>query len=58
MQDEYISASQLGQMLNLSRGAIYTMRRKGILPEGVKIGNARRWSMAELNAFLKGGVTV
>lgn len=58
MQDEYISASQLGQMLNLSRGSIYSMRRKGILPEGKRIGGVRRWSMAELNAFLKGGVTV
>lgn len=55
MQDEYISASQLGQMLNLSRGAIYTMRRKGDLPEGVKIGGVRRWSMSELHRFLTGG---
>ena len=57
MQDEYISASQLGQMLNLSRGAIYTMRRKGILPDGVKLGGVRRWSLTELQSFLKGGVT-
>lgn len=58
MQDEYISASQLGQMLNLSRGSIYNMRKRGELPEGKRIGGVRRWSMAELNAFLKGGVTV
>ncbi len=58
MQDEYISASQLGRMLNLSRGSIYNMRKRGELPEGKRIGGVRRWSMAELNAFLKGGVTV
>ena len=58
MQDEYISASQLAQMLNLKgRGTVYTMRRNGDLPEGVKIGGVRRWSMAELQSFLKGGVT-
>ena len=58
MQDEYISASQLARMLNLSgRGTVYQMRRKGILPEGRKIGGVRRWSMAELQSFLKGGVT-
>ena len=54
-EDTYITASQLGRMLNLSRGSIYNMRRKGDLPEGVKIGGVRRWSMAELDAFLKGG---
>ena len=54
-EDTYVSASQLAQMLNMSRGTIYVMRRKGILPEGVKIGGVRRWSMAELSAFLKGG---
>lgn len=58
MQDEYISASQLARMLNLKgRGTVYTMRRNGDLPEGVKIGGVRRWSMAELQTFLKGGVT-
>ncbi len=54
-EDTYISASQLGRMLNLSRGAIYTMRRNGDLPEGVKIGGVRRWSMAELQNFLTKG---
>ena len=56
-EDTYISASQLGRMLNLSRGTVYTMRRNGDLPEGVKIGGVRRWSMAELQRFLTGGVT-
>lgn len=55
-EDTYITASQLGRMLNLSRGSIYNMRRRGILPEGRKIGHVRRWSLTELDAFLKGGV--
>lgn len=55
MQDEYISASQLGRMLNLSRGSIYNMRKRGELPEGKRIGGVRRWSMAELHRFLTGG---
>ena len=56
-EDTYISASQLGRMLNLSRGSIYNMRKRGDIPEGRRIGGVRRWSMAELQSFLKGGVT-
>lgn len=57
-EDMYISAAQLGRMLNISRGTVYNMRRNGDLPPGVKIGgNVRRWSLTELNAFLKGGIT-
>jgi len=52
MQDVYISAGEIARMLNLSRGTIYTMRRKGVLPEGRRIGGVRRWSMAELQTFL------
>ena len=52
----YISADQLARMLNMSRGTIYAMRRKGILPEGVKLGNSRRWNLAEIKSFLKGDI--
>ena len=58
MQDEYISADEIARMLNLSRGSIYNMRKRGDLPEGRRIGGVRRWSMAELQRFLtEGGVT-
>ena len=57
MQDEYISADEIARMLNLTRGTVYTMRKRGDLPEGRRIGGVRRWSMAELQSFLKGGVT-
>ena len=57
MQDEYVSAQEIARMLNLSRGSIYNMRKRGDLPEGRRIGGVRRWSMAELQSFLKGGVT-
>lgn len=56
-EDTYISANEIARMLNLSRGTVYVMRKKGILPEGRKIGGVRRWSMADLQSFLKGGVT-
>lgn len=51
--DVYISANEIARMLNLSRGTVYHMRRRGILPEGKRIGGVRRWNMAELQAFLK-----
>ena len=53
-EDTYISANQLGRMLNLSRGTVYTMRKRGILPEGLKIGGVRRWRLLELKNFLEG----
>lgn len=53
MNDQYVTAMQIAEMLNLSRGSVYTMRKKGILPEGKKIGGVRRWNMAELQSFLK-----
>ena len=57
MQDDtYISANEIARMLNLSRGTVYTMRKRGILPEGRRIGGVRRWSLTELQSFLKGGV--
>ena len=53
INDKYVTANQIAEMLNLSRGSVYTMRKKGILPEGRKIGGVRRWNMAELQSFLK-----
>ena len=52
--DVYISANEIARILNLSRQTVYHMRRRGALPQGRKIGGVRRWSMAELQAFLKG----
>ena len=57
-EDTYISANQLGRMLNLSRGTVYTMRKRGILPEGRRIGGVRRWSLTELQSFLKEGANI
>ena len=55
MQAEYITANELGRMLNLTRGSIYNLRKRGQLPEGIKIGGVRRWNMADIQAFLKRG---
>ena len=55
-EDTYVSANEIARMLNLSRGTVYTMRKRGILPEGRRIGGVRRWSLTELQSFLKGGV--
>jgi len=54
-EDIYVSANEIARMLKLSRGSIYNMRKRGEIPAGRKIGGVRRWNMAELDAFLKGG---
>ena len=53
MENMYITANELAEMLHLTRGSVYTMRRKGILPEGKKIGGVRRWSAKEIQEFMK-----
>ena len=50
--DKYVTADEIAKMLKLSRCSIYNMRKRGDLPEGVKIGGVRRWNLAELLSFL------
>ena len=51
--DNYVTASELAQSLQVTRGQIYTMRREGLLPSGVKIGHVRRWRVSEIREWLK-----
>lgn len=53
MEDRYITASELADMLQLTRVSIYNMRRRGVLPEGKKIGGVRRWNVREIREFMK-----
>ena len=52
--DRYITANELAEMLRVTRGAVYSFVRRGILPPGIKLGNSRRWSLSEINKTLKG----
>ena len=55
-EDRYVNASELAQILNVSRATVYQMSRKGFLPKGKKIGSLRRWSLNEIQEFMKGEI--
>ena len=50
--DEYVTVKQLQQELNMSRSSIYQLCRRGILPQGIRLGRSRRWSIADIQAAL------
>lgn len=52
-ENRYITASELADMLHLTRVSVYSMRKRGLLPEGKKIGGVRRWNVREIQEFMK-----
>lgn len=51
--DRYLTAKEVAEMLRVSRSALYGFMRQGIFPRGIKLGNVRRWSLSEIQQFLK-----
>ena len=49
----YLTIQELCERLKLSRAGILGLIRKGQLPEGIRIGKARRWDENELRAWLQ-----
>lgn len=48
----YLTKKELASRLGVSIGTIYTMRKKGILPQPVQWGpNTLRWSEKEIEQF-------
>ena len=56
----YINATQLSQVLGISRSGVFTLCRNGHLPKGIRLGHSRRWAVSEIRDFLKekGGIAV
>ncbi|MBR1436927.1 MAG: helix-turn-helix domain-containing protein [Synergistaceae bacterium] len=48
----YATAKQLAQLLGLSKSGFYALYKRGQIPRGIKIGHARRWNLAEFQAWL------
>jgi len=51
----YLTANDLAEFLRMSRSNVYSLVQRGILPPGIRIGGCRRWNMAEIRSFLRGG---
>ena len=52
MEKSYITASEVAQILQVTRSTVYNLVRKGILPAGIKLGHSRRWKLSEVKAAL------
>jgi predicted DNA-binding transcriptional regulator AlpA len=48
-------AKAVGRKLSLSWRSVYRLADAGKIPAGFKLGAARRWDMAEIEAFIAGG---
>lgn len=53
--DKYVNLEELAQYLGMSRTAVYKFAKEGKLPQGIKIGDCRRWNLDEVKEFLKNG---
>ncbi len=53
MQDRYLTLKDVAAMLKISKSTVYNWLSLGLLPPGIKIGRARRWSLTELQNFMK-----
>ena len=58
--EKYCTASELARSLGVSRSVIYVWVRRGLIPQGLKIGHVRRWRVSEVRKALeemnKGGI--
>ena len=54
-QAEALDAAQAAALCNVSRAKWYGLDASGRIPEGVTIGNQRRWLRDELIAWLRAG---
>ena len=52
-KDRYINVKELAQFLSLSTVGVYRLIKEGKLPQGIKIGDSRRWNLEEIKEFLK-----
>ena len=46
--EQYVKVTEIAKALNISRGAVLNLVRKGILPQGVKLGHSRRWLLSDV----------
>ena len=53
MQDRYLTPKEVVAMLKISKTTLHFLCKSGNFPPGIKIGHARRWSLTELQNFLK-----
>ena len=51
-QETLLTAVDVANMLKISRNSVYYFARKGVLPNGMKLGSCKRWARSEILATL------
>ena len=51
-QETLLTAVDVANMLKISRNSVYYFARKGVLPNGMKLGSCKRWARSEILALL------
>lgn len=52
MIEQFVSAKELSEKLGICRSGIFALARKGILPQGIRIGGSRRWAVEDIQKAL------
>lgn len=50
-----LTASEVAQLLGVSRAHVWRLHKAGKLPEPVRLGRAVRWSRTEIESWLTAG---
>ena len=53
METEYINADEIAQFLRIARVTVYSLAKKGVIPQEIKIGGLRRWKCSEFQEWIK-----
>ena len=54
-REQLLVASDVGEMLSLSKRQIFRLNSSGKIPTPVKIGGSTRWMESQLSAWLQAG---
>lgn len=50
---KWMNATQIAQSFGLSRSGIFNLIKDGRFPQGIKIGNSRRWNVEDVRAWIE-----
>ena len=52
MEEKFINAEQLAQVLGISKSGVFALVNRGYLPSGYRLGHCRRWLLSEVRKWL------
>ena len=53
IEDRYITIKEVAELLRVCRASIYSWAKAGLFPQPIKFGTASRWSLQEIEDWVK-----